>query len=272
MTAPQFYERPSLNIETYDARAATVPGGDDIAFFRALAAEAGGPVLELGSGTGRVTLPMAEAGFEIVGRERSEAMRAFAGAKLAPREGALRERVEFVPGDMASFDLQRTFALVIVPFRAFQMLHTPEEQRSCLAAIRQHLAPAGRVAINLYDPWLDVLAPGWKPEDNDEHDLFAEMIVEYPATGNIVEVDTISHEADQVRQLSTEIWVFREVDDAGHTVREEVETLTMRWTYRYEMRYLLELSGFDVLAEYSDYDRAPPAYGGEQIWVATTRP
>ena len=269
MTAPDFYEQPSLNIETYDARAATVPGGDDIAFFCALAAEAGGPVLELGSGTGRVTLPIAESGFEIVGLERSEAMRAFAGAKLAARQGAVRERVEFVPGDMASFDLQRTFALVIVPYRAFQMLHTPEEQRSCLAAIRHHLTPGGRVAINLYDPWLDVLAPGGSPDDDREH--FHEMIVEYPATGNIVEVDTISREADQVRQLSTEIWVFREVGDAGETVREETETLTMRWTYRYEMRYLLELSGFDVLAEYSDYDRSPPAYGGEQIWVARPR-
>ena len=165
-------------------------------------------MLELGSGTGRVTLPLAESGIEIVGLELSEAMRAFAQAKLAAADEGVRERAEFVAGNTAAFDLGRTFALVIVPFRAFQMLHTREEQQSCLAATKRHLQPRGTLAINLYDPWLDTIAPGWKPED-DEHDLFAEMVIEYPATGNIVEIDTI----------------FREVDGNAETVREERETL-----------------------------------------------
>jgi hypothetical protein len=50
--------------------------------------------------------------------------------------------------------------------------------------------------------------------------------------------------------------------------RHEEEMLSMRWTYRYEMRYLLELCGFDVQAEYSDFRRSPPAYGREHVWVA----
>jgi len=49
---------------------------------------------------------------------------------------------------------------------------------------------------------------------------------------------------------------------------DEFEELTLRWTYRHEMRYLLEICGLEPIAEYSDYAGSPPAYAGEQIWVA----
>jgi hypothetical protein len=51
-------------------------------------------------------------------------------------------------------------------------------------------------------------------------------------------------------------------------MRQEEEILRMRLTYRYEMRHLLELAGFEVEAEFSDFDRSPPTYGREQVWVA----
>jgi hypothetical protein len=66
----------------------------------------------------------------------------------------------------------------------------------------------------------------------------------------------------------TEVWEFTELDDAGNAVRREQETLRMRWTYRFEMRYLLAVSGFDVEDEFSDFRRSPPAYAAEQVWVA----
>ena len=65
----------------------------------------------------------------------------------------------------------------------------------------------------------------------------------------------------------TEVWEFTELDDAGNALRREQETLRMRWTYRFEMRYLLEVSGFEVIAEYSDFRGSPPRYGAEQVWV-----
>jgi len=73
---------------------------------------------------------------------------------------------------------------------------------------------------------------------------------------------------DPLTQLLSETWEFTEVDDGGTVLRQELETLVMRWTYRYEMRYLLELAGFTVEADFSDFNRAAPRYGGEQIWVA----
>ena len=66
----------------------------------------------------------------------------------------------------------------------------------------------------------------------------------------------------------TEVWEFAELDNTGNSLRREEETLRMRWTYRFEMRYLLEVSGFEVTAEYSDFRGSPPQYGAEQVWVA----
>ena len=73
---------------------------------------------------------------------------------------------------------------------------------------------------------------------------------------------------DPLRQQARELWEFRELDAAGGVLRREQEVLTMRWTYRHEMRYLLELAGFVVRSEWSDFRGSPPAYGKEQVWVA----
>ena len=73
---------------------------------------------------------------------------------------------------------------------------------------------------------------------------------------------------DTVAQTLEEVWRFTEVGPDGQPIRVEEEVLRMRWIYRWEMRYLLELCGFEIEAEYSDYAGAAPAYGKEQIWVA----
>ena len=73
---------------------------------------------------------------------------------------------------------------------------------------------------------------------------------------------------EPLSQVLTEVWEFAEHDDTGRVVRREQETLRMRWTYRYEMRYLLELAGFEVEAEHADFRGSPPRYAAEQIWVA----
>ena len=58
------------------------------------------------------------------------------------------------------------------------------------------------------------------------------------------------------------------LDQAGKVLRQAFENLTLRWTYRQEMRYLLELTGFQIEAEYSDFAESPPSYGKEQLWLA----
>ncbi len=254
-----FYSDNGLNVETYDQRTETPAG--EIDFYVHHAVESGGPVLELGAGTGRVSWPIARAGVSVVGLDRSRGMLNVAERKRAAETIETRARARFVVGDMTDFDLGETFALAIVPFRAFLMLVTPEGQRNALACIRRHLRPNGRLIVDIFDPRLDMLTPDatrWRQQ-------FPHLEL---ANGNVVTVEVLERINDPVRQTLEERWRFAETDASGAVVREEVEQLRLRWSYRYEMRYLLELAGFVVEGEQSDYLGAPAAYGREQIWLA----
>src|SRR5438552_1246453 len=115
------------------------PGID---WFRGLARMTGGPVLELGVGSGRVAVPLAKDGHEVVGIDRSPAML----ARAARHAKAAKTKLTLVEADMRSFALERAFPLVAIPFNTFLML-SPDERWACLARCREHLAPAGRLAI-----------------------------------------------------------------------------------------------------------------------------
>jgi hypothetical protein len=128
--------------------------------------------------------------------------------------------------------------------------------------VYDHLDPGGTLAIDIFDPLLDRMVPG-EPEAGWRS--YGEVV--HPETWNVVKVDVLDRSNDAVTQVFEETWRFTEIGPEG-VVREETEVLRMRWTYRNEMRYLLELAGFEVLAEYSDYHKSPPAYGKEQVWVA----
>ncbi len=258
-----FYQERGLNVETYDAL--TAQGGPgvtgDVPFYLQHAQRIGGPVLELGAGTGRVAWALAQAGIRVVGLDLSAAMLERARAKADAMPAAARELVHFARGDMADFDLGQQFWLVIIPFRAFQSLTTPDQQRRALRCIHRHLHGGGRLIIDLFDPKLDLCLLD-TPARRDQPTVL------HPTTGNRVRVEIVGRATDPHRQVFTEVWRFTEVDDAGSVLRQEEETLTLRWTYRWEMRYLLELTGFEVLAEYSDFNESPPAYGREQVWMA----
>ncbi len=122
-------------------------------WLRGLAQMTGGPVLELGVGTGRVAIPLAKDGREVVGIDRSAAML----ARAAAHAKAARAKLTLVEADMRSFSLERTFALVTIPFNTFLML-TPDERWACLARCREHLAPSGRLAIDVFQPNPEVIA------------------------------------------------------------------------------------------------------------------
>jgi SAM-dependent methyltransferase len=261
--SPLYYQRAGLNVETYDVlTAGGGPGVDgDVPFYVRHAQRSGGPVLELGAGTGRVTWALAQAGLHVVGLDLSPAMLACAQAKAPAMPPQVRERVRFVQADMADFDLGRTFSLVLIPFRGFQSLTTPEQQRRCLGCIHRHLRPGGCLIIDLFDPRLDLCVPNTPPWPT-------KGTVRHPLTGHPVTVESFSRTTDPFQQVFTESWRFTEATDVGEVVRQEEESLTLRWTYRWEMRYLFALTGFEVVAEFSDFSESPPTYGREQIWIA----
>jgi SAM-dependent methyltransferase len=149
---------------------------DDIAFYVALAQEAasqGHSVLELGCGTGRVTIPTAQAGALITGLDNAAPMLDIA------RRKALSEGVDvtWVEGDMASFRLEQRFGLVTIPFRSFLLLLTEAKQRACLACIREHLVEGGRLALNFFNPDpLLIEASGASGAADDDERIYGPLI------------------------------------------------------------------------------------------------
>ncbi len=236
----------------------------DAAFYVEEAVKAGSPALELGCGTGRVTIPVAQAGVEIVGLDLSESMLAIAREKVSSLGGETRRRIEFAHGDMRSFYLDRRFRLAMIPYRAFIHLLTPDDQRQALHRIRDHLEEDGWLALNLFDPRLD-----WIAEEGSFQEAPLRKHCEFinPETGNRVVV-WAARQYDLERQLVKEDRIFEEVDGRGRPVSKEYTTLNWRYTFRHEMEYLLELCGFKVEALYGDFKRGPFRYGREQVWVA----
>ena len=147
----------SYRPEIYDAVTPPALEGD-VDWYRRRAQDCGGPVLELGAGTGRVTLPIAEAGIRIFALDASEAMLDALRSKLVRQPQQVQDRVIAVQGDMRTFTLSERFALVIALFRAFLHNVTEQDQRACLDRVRQHLQPDGHFAFNVFHPSLEYMA------------------------------------------------------------------------------------------------------------------
>jgi len=132
MDAAGGYEEYDFIADLYDH---VVPyrNRPDVGFFVEAALSAGGPVLEVGCGTGRVLIPTARAGVETVGLDLSTHMLAVCRKRLEAEPEPVRSRARLVQADMRRFELGRKFTLATIPFRPFQHLLTVEDQLSCLA-------------------------------------------------------------------------------------------------------------------------------------------
>jgi len=246
-----------LAVATYDLFHS---GTTDLPFYLGCARRFGGPVLELGAGTGRVLIALAEAGHEIVGVELSAAMLETASAKIVKNPTAAA-RIRLVEADMKNFAIQQTFSLVMIPARAFQFLLTPADQRATFDCIRRHLVPGGHLVIDLFDPNFEGLLT------LDFRNRFTRE-VQGPRSGHRFRRSVVARDVDWVLQTLNETLRIEELDNDGNVVDSEESSWALRWTMRQELAYLFELCGFEPVEQYSDFSGSAPAYGREQLWVA----
>ena len=249
----------------YDYYSSGVEG--DVPFYVEEAQKAGSPVLELGCGTGRILIPTAEAGIDIIGLDRAPAMLSVARRKIDGLPDEAQERITIVEGDMRAFSLNRRFKLVMIPYRAFLHLLTPEDQRRTLTCIRDHLTDGERLIFNIFDPRLDIIAAHFGSLGSAMKQI-SEFT--HPETGRrIIVWDTRTYDPGQ--QTLEQYFIFEELDHDGLVVSKTYTPLNLRYAYRMEMQYLLKLCGYEVEVLYGDFHRGPFRYGGEQIWVAVKR-
>lgn len=214
---------------------------DDVAFYRALAAEHGSPVLELGAGTGRVTLDLATAGADVVGVELSPAM--LAAARHKAEEAQLA--VTLALGDLRSFDLDAIFSLVLLTYNTVNHLHDLDDLRRCFATVRRHMDADSRFVIDTFQPSLAFL--GADPERERPILRYRDPYLEREV------VLTEENHYEPATQLNRVVW--RYAVDGQRDAR--VEELTMRLFFPRELDALLELSGFVIEDKYGSYDRRP---------------
>lgn len=225
----------------YDAEYAVVSSlGPDVAFYRALARDADGPVLELGCGTGRALLPIASDGIPCTGLDASQAMLDALLAKQPPAT------LRLVRAEMQRFDLGADrFALIFSAFRAFQHLYTAEDQLACLSCVRRHLVPHGQLAFDVFNPRLARIAQLEEPE-------FEELRFEHEGE-EVVRYTTITRELGlQVQRVRMRFERRR----GGAAVGNDTVEFDMRWYYRFEIEHLLARAGFELVALYGDFDRS----------------
>lgn len=246
----------------YDADYESAGYRHDIPFYVEAAKESGGPVLEMGCGTGRVLLETARAGIEVVGVELSAAMLRRAEERLAAEPAAVRDRVRLVQGDIRTADLTeggRRFSLVTAPFRVAQHLLTREDQKAWLRNVARHLAPGGSLIFDVFQPDYGMI--GESP--------FIAVDVERtdPETGaTIRRVSRSDHRPElQTFDVTFEWLIHRPSEPEGAERTENTVRTTVRWFTLAELQNLLELEGFEVLHAWGAFDRAPFDEDAEDI-------
>jgi len=259
------YQTHPLTAELYDH---VIPYREraDIDFYVDLARQSGGPVLELGCGTGRVLLPIARAGIDIVGLDLSSYMLDVCRKKIGREAVDVQDRIQLVQGDMRSFDLERSFPLITIPFRGFQHLLEVEDQMACLKTVRQHLESRGLFVLDIFNPSLNQLVKINPGEEFGEEPPF-----NMPDGRQVVRTHRIT-DRDYHRQIIHPELIYTIIHPDGKK-EKHVHAFSMRYLFRYEAEHLLARCGFHMEELFAGYDRSRygSTYPGEQIFVASSR-
>lgn len=215
---------------------------EDVGFYVEAAVRSGGPVVELGVGTGRIAVPTAAAGIPVIGVDLSKGMLAVA-AERAELAG-VSARVDLRHGDLREPPIEGSFPLVTIPFRSLLHMETDRDRRAALAAVRGLLAPGGRLVFDVFTPSGEDIA--------ETHGRWVER--------------------------EPGIWERADWDEATRTLilrvrgEESESEMSLAWLSVAEWRVLLAEEGFVVEALYGWFDRSVWDGGEDSIWVcrATT--
>lgn len=223
----------------------------DVGFYKK-ACKGGDRVLELGSGAGRIAIPLARAGHQITGLELSPSMRTLAERAAQAETEKTRAQLTWIAGDMRNFSLPVQFDRVILPNNVLCCLLAPAALRECLSCAVQHLAPGGRLILDVYNCDDDLL------EENDPADEEgeAEPLVALNHRGLLYDVYEESHWHNDAQRLEV---TYRHVPrNGGETVTYEIP---QRYLRDAELDRLLDSVGLRTLESWGGFRGERPGAG-----------
>jgi SAM-dependent methyltransferase len=211
---------------------------EDISFYVEEALASGGPIVELGVGTGRIAIPIAAAGVHVIGVDASEEMLAVCADEA--RRAGVHRLLDLRRGDLRRPPVDERVDLVTCPFRAFLHLSTDEDRLQALQSARTLLRPGGRLVFDVFKPSQD---------DIDETD------------GRWIEREPgIDERADWDMNEQTLTLAVR--GPSGES------TMKLWWLEPERWNALLAEAGFAVDACYGWFDRRPYDGGEDSVWIA----
>jgi SAM-dependent methyltransferase len=250
---PQGFEGWDEYAPFYDWENARTLGRRDVPFWRNLAVHVGGPVLELGCGTGRISLPLAKAGVDLVGIDRSAPMLARAHTRI--RRAKLGDRLQLVRGDIRFLPFTvPAFDMVMAPYGVLQSLLRERDLAATLAEIRRVLRPGGTFGLELVadlPSWQEykkrLSLTGWRHRRGGAH---------------VTLVETVRQ--DRARRLT--IFDQEFIERRGRLRRTHSFALTFRTLSIPQMARRLEKAGFAITALLGDY-RGGPWDPRAEVWM-----
>ena len=239
---------------------------DDIDLILDLAEQADGPILELGCGTGRVLLPLLEAGYTVTGVDISPALLKLADEKTQiTREPSGREsRITLHQADLRTFDLPtKDFAFAFCTSNTLMHLTTQTDQLAVLRNAHRHLRPGGLLLIDLFSPDVARLhAVNGMMELADQWDD--------PATGTQV-IKWSVRTVDWAEQIQETLFIYEEILPDGAT-RRTACPFTIRFLWRGEAELLLQSAGFTVEEVWGDFDGTPYNATSDHLILLASKP
>lgn len=229
---------------------------EDLPFWLALAERQGSPILELGCGSGRVLIPLAQPGLRVVGLDRDPAMLSFLQEKLPQN---LKGTVHLLQADLTQFSLTLRFALILMPCNTFSTL-TAEQRARLLRLVLLHLLPQGLFAASLPNPSRLAKLPIRAQAEIEE-------TFDHPLSGNPVQVSSEWRKSADWLFLR---WHYDHLLPDGGVERLTVETRhALLSTEAYCQAFTF--AGLEIAEQYGDFDGSP--FTDESpYWILLARP
>lgn len=250
MTA--FYQRVA---RYYDAE--TADKTDDLLMYSELAAAYGSPIFEVGCGTGRVLLHLAQEGHTAHGIDTSPAMLELLARKLSAFPD-LAANIEYTEGDILAYVASTRYKLALLSYNALMHFQTQEDQLRLLRVLRGLLADDGLLVIDLPNA-----GETFATQDSDA--LMLERTFIDPDSGHLIMLQSVSY-LDRVTQVLQVQWIYDEVAADGSVSRLYVPH-RLRYVFYPELRLLLAQTGFAVRAVYGSTEGDPYEDGAERMIV-----